>query len=143
MDPSKSGIVCAGNEVLAGADLINLGALPSLVFFNACESGRLRRGAKTTQIDEEKDTIKRVKRGVSFAEAFLRGGIANYLGTYWPVNDNAALKFSEVFYEKILDHKPLGEAVMAGREAVEKLRSVDWADYILYGDPRFVVKTSR
>jgi hypothetical protein len=29
---------------------------------------------------------------------------------------------------------------MAGREAVEKLRSVDWADYILYGDPRFVLK---
>jgi hypothetical protein len=140
INPSKSGILCAGHEVLAGADLINLGALPSLVFFNACESGRLRRGAKTTEMDEQKHTIERVKRGFSFAEAFLRGGIANYLGTYWPVNDNAALKFSEIFYQHILDGRPLGEAVMAGREAVEKLRSVDWADYILYGDPRFVLK---
>ena len=140
-DPSKSGILCAGDEVLAGADLANIGSLPSLVFFNACESGRLRRGAKTTEIDDEKHTVDRVHRGVSFAEAFLRGGIANYLGTYWPVNDNAALAFSENFYRNVLRGETLGSAIMAGRKAVKDISSADWADYILYGDTNFVLKT--
>ena len=137
---AKSGILCAGREVLSGADLANIGGLPSLVFFNACESGRLRRGAKTAQIDDGKHPIDRVQRGVSFAEAFLRGGIANYLGTYWPVNDNAALKFSETFYAEVLGGKSLGAAIMAGRKAVEAIGSADWADYILYGNTDFVLK---
>jgi CHAT domain/Cytosol aminopeptidase family, N-terminal domain/Lecithin:cholesterol acyltransferase len=137
---AKSGILCAGKEVLSGADLANIGGLPSLVFFNACESGRLRRGAKTAQIDDGKHPIDRVQRGVSFAEAFLRGGIANYLGTYWPVNDDAALAFSETFYQQVLAGKSLGSAIMAARKSVEAQHSADWADYILYGNPDFVLK---
>ena len=139
-DASRSGIVCAGDEVLSGADLVTLGGLPSLVFFNACETGRLRRGAKKTRINDKTHPAERVQRGVSFAEAFMRGGVANYLGTYWPVNDTAALKFSETFYRDILDGHTLGDAVMGGRKAVERVHSVDWADYILYGDPGFVLK---
>jgi hypothetical protein len=27
-----------------------------------------------------------------------------------------------------------------GRKEVEKARSADWADYVLYGDPGFVLK---
>jgi hypothetical protein len=126
--------------VLSGADLANIGGLPSFVFFNACESGRLRRGATRTQIDDKMHPIDRVQRGVSFAEAFLRGGVANYLGTYWPVNDNAALKFSETFYTEVLGGKSLGVAIMAGRKAVENIGSADWADYILYGNTDFVLK---
>lgn len=142
-DRAKSGIVCADREILSGGDLATIGGLPSFVFFNACESGRVRRGAKRTQIDDSVTSMQRVQRGVSFAEAFLRGGIANYLGTYWPVNDNAALKFSETFYSEVLAGKPLGQAIMAGRKAVAAIRSGDWADYIHYGDPDFVVKTKR
>ena len=58
----------------------------------------------------------RLRRGVGFAEAFLRGGIANYVGTYWPVNDAAAEKFADVFYKKLLDGKSLGEAILSGRK---------------------------
>jgi hypothetical protein len=29
---------------------------------------------------------------------------------------------------------------MAGRKSVLSLKSKDWADYILYGDPDFVLK---
>ena len=46
INPSKSGILCAGEEVLSEVDLVNLGSLPSLAFLNACESGRVRRGTK-------------------------------------------------------------------------------------------------
>jgi len=116
------------------------GALPSLAFFNACEAGRLRRGAKTAKIDPSMTTVDRVQRGASFAEAFLRGGIANYVGTYWPVGDAAALTFAETFYPQLLAGKPLGGALISGRNKVRELGSADWADYIFYGDPAFVLK---
>jgi CHAT domain-containing protein len=140
IDPSRSGILCAGHETLTGGELANLGNLPSLAFFNACETGKVRRGSSTTQIDTKLLTAKRVRRGSSFAEAFLRGGIANFVGTYWPVGDQAASDFAEKFYALLLSGATLGDAVMAGRKAVENIRSVDWADYILYGDPQFVLK---
>jgi CHAT domain-containing protein/pimeloyl-ACP methyl ester carboxylesterase len=140
INPSKSGILCAGREVLAGADLVSLGSLPSLAFFNACESGKVRRGATTAKIDRNLTTEHRVKRGASFAEAFLRGGIANYIGTYWPVGDDAALTFAQTFYPLLLAGKPLGGALLAGRGKVRETGSADWADYIFYGDPAFVLK---
>jgi CHAT domain len=84
--------------------------------------------------------VERVQRGASFAEAFLRGGVANYLGTYWPVGDSAALKFAETFYQELLAGRAVGEAIMQGRKGVEQLGSMDWADYIFYGDPAFVLK---
>jgi hypothetical protein len=34
----------------------------------------------------------------SLAEAFLVGGVANFLGTHWPVGDDAALAFSTSLY---------------------------------------------
>jgi CHAT domain-containing protein len=140
VDPSKSGILCAGREILSGADLAGIGSLPSLAFFNACEAGKVRRAGEKTEINPKISTHERVQRGVSFAEAFLRGGIANYIGTYWPVGDAAALTFAENFYQQLLAGEALGSAVMAGRKKVKDLSSADWADYVLYGDPEFVLK---
>jgi pimeloyl-ACP methyl ester carboxylesterase len=133
LNPSRSGILCAGNEVLSGADLAGVGSLPSLVFFNACEAARVRKRGS--------DVItERVRRNVGFAEAFLRGGVANYVGTHWPVGDAPAFSFARTFYEALIAGRSLGAALMAGRQAVHELQSVDWADYILYGDPQFVLK---
>jgi CHAT domain-containing protein len=140
VDPSRSGILCSGREVLSGADLANLGSLPSLAFFNACESGRLRQGSSAAKIDPNISTEHRVRRGNSFAEAFLRGGIANYLGTYWPVGDSAAGMFAEHFYGRLLAGEALGDAIMNGRKALQADGTSDWADYVFYGDPAFVLK---
>jgi hypothetical protein len=85
-------------------------------------------------------TVTRVRENVSFAEAFLRGGIANFVGTYWPVGDQAASTFGEIFYKRALDGETIGSAVMNGRKEIAKLKSIDWADYILYGDSNFILK---
>lgn len=134
-NPQQSGILCTGDEVLSGSDLVNVGSLPSIVFFNACEAGRIR--APTSR----KPSISaRMQHNSSFAEAFLRGGVANYVGTYWPVGDAPAVAFARQFYERLLGGAELGQALIAGREADAELESVDWANYILYGDPAFVLK---
>jgi pimeloyl-ACP methyl ester carboxylesterase len=131
-DPARSGLVCARGEVLRGSDLDGLGDLPALVFFNACEAARVRkRGAGSR--------LFAFRRSTSVAEAFLSGGVANFLGTHWPVGDEAALTFSSVFYERLLEGAPLGDSVLAARLRVFRQGSIDWADYVHYGSPDFVV----
>jgi hypothetical protein len=127
--PSRSGIICAGSQVLSGRELAGIGSLPGLVFFNACEAGRIRRQVK-----------KDLERSVGLAEAFLRGGVANYVGTYWPVGDESASIFAETFYRELLKGGAIGDALLLARRDVKQLGSVDWADYIHYGDFRFVLK---
>ena len=133
-DPGSSGLVCAGREVLRGADLDGLGNLPALVFFNACEAARVRRPRRATGA-----RLFAFRRSTSVAEAFLGGGVANFIGTHWPVGDQAALVFSTSFYQQLLDGALLGDCVLAARREVAAIGSIDWADYILYGDHDFAV----
>jgi len=132
--PGRSGLVCAGHEVLRGADLDGLGDLPALVFFNACEAARVRKPAGGAG-----QRLFAFRRSTSVAETFLAGGVANFLGTHWPVGDQAALTFSTDFYQRMLAGAPLGECVLSARQRVLALGSIDWADYILYGSHDFTV----
>lgn len=131
---SRSGILCHGGEVLSGADLAGLAQLPSLMFFNACEAARVRRPGRPQGPTEEA-----VRGTIGFAESFLSGGVANYLGTYWPVGDAAAEAFATAFYGDLLRGAALGRALISGRRAVREARSADWANYVLYGSPEFVL----
>jgi pimeloyl-ACP methyl ester carboxylesterase len=137
---SRSGILCHGRRVLSGSDLIHMEKLPALVFFNACEAARVRKveTAKSTRGNEP--AAQRLERNVGLAEAFLRAGVGNYVGTYWPVEDNAAEKFANVFYKALIEGESLGAALQLGRKRVLEIESVDWADYVHYGSPGFVVK---
>jgi hypothetical protein len=131
VSPSSSGILCAGGRVLSGADLASLEALPALVCFNACESGRLR-GATQVQ--------RALGRSTGFAEAFLRGGVANFIGTWWPVSDAAAASFAGTLYDRLLGGETIGASMNAARAAIRKLESTDWANYLHYGGMDFTVK---
>jgi CHAT domain-containing protein len=108
------------------------------MFFNACEAGRIRTAKQKQKPDL--DIPKRVQRSAGLAEAFLRGGLANYVGTYWPVGDIPAKRFGETFYTKLLEGKSIGEALLEGRKELRKIESLDWADYIHYGSSSFVLK---
>jgi hypothetical protein len=135
---ARSGIICYDREVLGGSDLASIGNLPALVFFNACEAGRIRRGA--ARHEKELAVEKRIERNIGLAEAFLRGGVANYVGTYWPVGDTPAKRFAETFYQKLLTGNTLAEALLTARRVVKDIPSVDWADYIHYGCYDFRLK---
>jgi CHAT domain-containing protein len=132
--PGESGLICARDEVLRGADLDGIGDLPALVFFNACEAARVRRRAASRRAARRPST--------SLAEAFLVGGVANFLGTHWPVGDAAALAFSTRLYPSLLAGKALGEAIRDARRAVQAGGSGDWADYVHYGVASFILGPS-
>jgi hypothetical protein len=133
-DPGSSGLVCSGREILRGADLDGLGHLPALVFFNACEAARVRKPRRPVA-----GRLFAFRRSTSVAEAFLGGGVANFIGTHWPVGDQAALVFSTSFYQRLLDGALLGDCVLAARQQVAAIGSIDWADYVLYGNADFTV----
>lgn len=129
--PAASGILCAGGRVLSGADLAALDSAPALVFFNACESGRLRQAVKP---------LRQLDRSVGFAEAFLRGGVANFIGTWWPVSDAAATAFATLLYRELARGASIGVALNGARAAVRALPSADWANYLHYGSYDFALK---
>ncbi len=138
LNPAGSGILCSGREVLSGADLAGVGNLPALMFFNACEAARVREAQDPAV--PELAMPQRIQRSVGLAEAFLRGGVANYIGTYWPVGDTAAKRFAEVFYGGLLQGNSIGQSLLEARKEVQGQSWVDWADYVLYGSPEFVLK---
>jgi hypothetical protein len=129
--PASSGVLCAGGRVLSVSDLASLDALPALVFFNACESGRVRQMGRVSRA---------LARGAGLAEAFLRGGVANFIGTWWPVADVAASRFAVSLYERLTQGESIGSAMQAARAAVRRLRSADWANYLHYGSFDFALK---
>jgi len=143
LNRARSGILCYGREVLSGTDLASLSRLPALIILNACESARVRRtlGAEDDQVVDRK-VDDPVRGTVSFAESFLAGGVANYIGTYWPVGDAAAKTFAETFYGALLTGRPIGSALLEARRVVSRLNSgaADWSDYVFYGDPAFILK---
>lgn len=140
----QSGLLCADHEVLSGRDLGAVRNLPSLMFFNACEAARIRKAPVRSRSGEAlvraTRNAEQVERGLSFAEALLRGGVANFLGTYWPVQDKAAAAFGPEFYRLLMSGAALNDALSAGRAAAKAAKSNDWADYVFYGDPDFRVK---
>ncbi len=70
----------------------------------------------------------------------LRGGISQFVSTYWPVDDSAAEVFSLTFYQGIAGGKTVRESVIQGRIEVKNLNKADMANYIHYGDPSAIVK---
>jgi len=145
--PAASGLQVS-DGVITGGDLDSLAQLPALVFFNACESARVR-GAKARGGKRPGAAAPPASRatslaaGTSVAQAWLRAGIANFIGTYWPVGDEAAETCADTFYTALVGGESIGAALLAARHAVRAQRSPDWADYLHYGDPQFALKTSR
>lgn len=132
--PERSGLLCAGGKILRGVDLDRVATLPALVFFNACEAARLR--ATPARADSQPS---RLHCSTSIAEAFLSGGVANFLGTHWPVNDADAAAFAQSLYGSLLRGTPLGMAILKARRLIMAKGSPDWADYVHYGNPAFVL----
>jgi pimeloyl-ACP methyl ester carboxylesterase len=146
-NPAHGGLICAGDEVLRGSDLDGHGDLPALVFFNACEAARVRRrkpARKRIQPTGRTSRRPTIRPGpVSVAEAFLAGGVANFIGTHWPVGDRAAQSFATSLYDALLKQEPLGTAMLAARRRLHSQHSADWADYVHYGNPAFLMLASR
>lgn len=105
------------------------GAMPVLVFCNACQSGqtdawRIRQAAE---------------QGIyGLANAFLLAGAQHYIGSFWELPDQPSAQFAVAFYHTLAQGLGVGEALRQARLAlVERYgeEHIVWAAYVLYGDP--------
>jgi hypothetical protein len=121
-------------ENLSGK-VANVGLNNPLVFLNACQSGR---GAMSLT-------------GIGgWAQRFLRAavredhpkhGAAGFIGTYWKIDDLAALNFARAFYTALLqDKQSLGKAAQTARLAIRPLGGADWLAYTVFAHPLAAVK---
>jgi hypothetical protein len=128
----QSGLLCADGNLTA-EDLAGQPVAPRLAVFNACNIGRVR------DVDPlaPPPQVATAELTRAFAAYFLRAGIEAYVGTLWPVMDNAAANFTAAMYEALAAGKTVDESVLAGRNALHAAKQADWANYVLYGDGQF------
>lgn len=123
-NPAGGGLIVAGHKRLRAGDLeaLSAGTAPSLVFLNACESA-----AVAWEFERTSDAF-------TIADKFLAAGVRNLVGSSWPVGDEAAFVFADAVYEDLLSGRSIGVAVRHGRWALQRDKSPDAYNYLLYGE---------
>jgi hypothetical protein len=138
-EPAQSGLVCPSGERLTGQDIAAFDALPRIAFFNACRSGRLRRMEPANATPDGTGLALEPIYTRAFAAYFLRGGVDAYVGTLWPVRDDAAALFAASVYTELSRGATLDKAVCLARRVLRERTKADWANYVLYGDGSFSI----
>ena len=131
-DPGKSGLECYDSTLIA-ADMGGI-LVPQLIFFNGCQSGRMR---SSPSIEIPATGTSRFQANISLAESLLNNGIPNFIGTYWNVYDQPAMDFAKQFYSSLLMGNPIGLAMQKGRKSIRDTQGHDWANYQHFGDPTY------
>jgi pimeloyl-ACP methyl ester carboxylesterase len=155
-DPAQSGWIFSNGVVISAYELERIDRVPSLVVCNACESG----------ITPDRSGERNAALVPSFAEAFFALGVANYVGTAWPVDDLAARLFATTFYASLLGldigsdrqlqpgetpgkeplkPRPIHLAMLRARLAVAGTPSGNgtWGAYQHYGNPYYRILPTR
>jgi CHAT domain-containing protein/TolA-binding protein len=122
------------DRVLTTGDIMKMagtGAMPTLVFSNACQSART----------EEWVLGNRFHNDIfGLANAFLLVGVKHYVGTFWEILDEPSSRYAVEFYRQLSAGIPVGEAMRQARMTLIKEygeETILWASYLLYGDPAF------
>lgn len=100
---------------------------PELIVAHACASAAINEGQEAS---------------LSMVEACLQKGVGNYVGTLAPMLDEHGYHFVEPFYSALAEGHSVGSAMQQAREHMRKQLpdgSLSWLNYVLYGDPDFVL----
>jgi len=138
-NPDQAKLELDGGDLLRPENLSgeaeNLGRGQPLVFLNACQSGQ---GAMSlTGIGGW--AVRFLQAAAS--EEYPECGAAAFIGTYWKIDDQAALNFARAFYTTLLEEKQtIGEAVRAARRAIRALGDSNWLAYTVFAHPLATVQ---
>lgn len=120
---NQSGLVVASGREFTSTDLRKIKKPPRMAFVNSCETARIRGSREAV--------------AASFTELFLRNGVEAYLGTYWQLGDEAAVRFANEVYLQLAIGETLETAVLKARNALKQGGHDDWANYMLFGGGNF------
>ncbi len=111
------------------AKMAGTGAMPRLVFANACQSAR----TNVWSLD-----YTRQRKLFGLVNAFLLAGTQHYVGTSWEIPDEPGRRFAIAFYQRLMAGATVGRAMSDARRGLLDTygeEQVTWASYVLYGDP--------
>ncbi|MEO1271880.1 MAG: CHAT domain-containing protein, partial [Myxococcota bacterium] len=100
---------------------------PSLIFANACGSGR---GGRSR--------LDGANAAMTLARTFISAGTRHFIGAHWDVPDTIASTFAHHFYRGMSQGLPVGRAMRQARLALSVAYgegTILWGSYCLYGDP--------
>lgn len=132
-DPDKgSGMVIGNNRFLSTREIQQMSTVPEFVFVNCCHLGKANGEA-------EELYQQRFKLAANIGTQLINNGVKCVIAAGWAVNDDAALKFADVFYEQMNEGATFGNAVKEAREAIFKdNKNINtWGAYQAYGDPYY------
>jgi hypothetical protein len=131
--PEIGGMVIGNNVFLSSREIIQMSSVPELVIVNCCFLG------KTDGVAEEYYR-NRYKMAANIGVQLIENGVKAVIAAGWEVNDEAALKFTEIFYNCMFNDYTFGDAVQKARSTVYQLYGSDnntWGAYQCYGDPYY------
>jgi class 3 adenylate cyclase/tetratricopeptide (TPR) repeat protein len=129
--PGESGWRLTGGSLKAGdiTKMAGTGAMPALIFSNACQSARTEEWGLRESFQEDI---------FGLANVFLLAGVKHFVGTFWEIMDEPSSRFATEFYKYFMSGATMGEAVREARHALIREfgeENIVWASYLLYGDP--------
>lgn len=134
-----TGMVLGSGLFLTPGTIMQLPAVPELVFLNCCHLGRVDAAA-------EQEAQKRYPElAANLATAFIKLGTMAVVSAGWAVDDAAAKLFAETVYERLVDGATFGTAVHDARRATYAgyPRTNTWGAYQCYGDPAYRLERKR
>jgi adenylate cyclase len=140
LDESRSqaiSLCLANGEVLTAEEIRRAVRGRPLIFLNGCSSGKEQVGGSIEPGNTEGLLPYPGLPVQGLVSAFLQGGAMGFIGTLWPVYDEAAYHFALRFYRLALRGEPVGGALREAREAIRREHPADpiWASFVFYGDP--------
>lgn len=126
-----TGMVIGNNVYLTTEEISQLPSVPEFVFVNCCYLGKV-----DSQVNGDLNINYRLAANIG--TQLIRNGVKAVIAAGWAVNDDAALDFTEKFYECMFKGESFGEAVLKARQEIfykYENRNNTWGAYQCYGDP--------
>lgn len=132
VDPERSGMLIGDGVFLTPRQICQMSKVPDLVFVNCCYLGQVNAQSEATYSN-------RYKLAANIGTQLIMNGVKVVIAAGWAVNDAAALRFAEVFYDQMFSGAEFGKAIKTARKEVHTYfpGTNTWGAYQCYGDPFF------
>jgi CHAT domain-containing protein len=123
----RSGVVLSDGFLVTAAEIASLESVPELVFLNCCHL------AKVNFVSHDANRL-----AASLSRELIEAGVRCVIVAGWAVDDLMAMRFGQVFYERLLTGgDSFGVAVFKARQVVwnESPDDITWGAFQAYGDP--------
>lgn len=131
-DPNEqpqTGLVLSGDIILTSAEVDKMDSTPELVFINSCFAGSIN-------AQKEAKSRARYSLAANIGTQFIENGAKAVIVAGWAIDDEAALRFAEVFYKEMLSGQTFSSAITQARKTcfTEFPNTNTWGAYQCYGD---------